>query len=116
MTTGNASYKSGRRFEYRVRDVLKELGYEVVRSAGSHSPADLVAFGRGYVLAVQCKHGKARVSKEEGGDLCHIAWSGGDKCKPVRVRPDGKALFWEHATQSAVAPVWAMFDPEAPWA
>lgn len=52
MTT---NYARGRAFEYRVKEHLEALGYRVIRSAGSHSPVDLVAFGRGRWLFVQCK-------------------------------------------------------------
>ena len=40
----NRNYVVGRRFEYIIMDLWRERGYEVVRSAGSHSSADLVAF------------------------------------------------------------------------
>ncbi len=39
------NYRRGRAFEYQVRDHLRERGFVVVRSAGSHTPADLVALG-----------------------------------------------------------------------
>ena len=50
----------GTRFEYRVRDHLKSLGWTVFRSAGSRSPADLIALAQSYdnsliTLCVQCK-------------------------------------------------------------
>ena len=60
-------YQSGRELEYRVRDLLSEAGYFVVRSAGSRGPVDLIALamGRTFVhldavelrrmLLVQCK-------------------------------------------------------------
>ena len=37
-------YNKGRRFEWKTRDILKGLNYYVVRSAGSKSKIDLVAF------------------------------------------------------------------------
>ncbi len=49
-------YDTGRRLEYKVRDDLRENGYEVIRSAGSKSPVDLVAFKAGQVLLVQVKN------------------------------------------------------------
>ena len=48
-------YDAGRRFEYRVRDHLIAEGYDVIRSAGSKTKVDLVAFKPGQVLLVQCK-------------------------------------------------------------
>ena len=50
------NYATGRRFEWKRRDHWESLGYVVVRSAGSKSPIDLVAFSpTGGVLAIQCK-------------------------------------------------------------
>lgn len=49
------SYKIGQRFEYRVRDYLRKLGYVVVRSPRSSGPFDLIAAGFGSLLLVQCK-------------------------------------------------------------
>lgn len=49
------SYSDGRRFEYKVRDALREDGYEVLRSAGSKTKIDLVAIKRGQQIFVQCK-------------------------------------------------------------
>lgn len=57
MTT---NYARGRAFEYRVRDYLITLGYVVLRSAGSHTPIDLIAiFGDGEILFVQCQRRKS---------------------------------------------------------
>jgi hypothetical protein len=39
----NKNYINGRRFEYKVRDAYKALGYVALRSAGSHSPYDVIA-------------------------------------------------------------------------
>ena len=39
----NKNYKRGRTLEYDVKALLEQGGYTVVRSAGSHSPFDLVA-------------------------------------------------------------------------
>lgn len=50
-------YRLGRAFEYAIRDRLKALGYFVMRSPASKSPADLVAIAPGAVLFVQCKRG-----------------------------------------------------------
>jgi Holliday junction resolvase len=51
----NKNYVNGRGREYRAKAHFEGLGYFVVRSAGSHSPADLVAVKRGEVVLVQCK-------------------------------------------------------------
>ena len=49
------AYQRGVRLEYLARDVLRQQGYVVVRSAGSHSPVDLAAFNTREVLLVQVK-------------------------------------------------------------
>jgi len=59
----NKHYISGRNFEYSVRDHLEAKGYVVVRSAGSHTPIDLVAFNKYGFNLIQCKHGKIKLSE-----------------------------------------------------
>ena len=54
------NYERGRRFEYSVMHRLQRAGFYVIRSAGSHSLADLVALGANGVILIQCK--KARPS------------------------------------------------------
>lgn len=39
----NRNYNKGRAYEYKIKKRYEKLGYTVFRSAGSHSPADLVA-------------------------------------------------------------------------
>lgn len=39
----NKNYVNGRAHEYKVRDEWKAKGYTAFRSAGSHSPYDVVA-------------------------------------------------------------------------
>lgn len=65
-------YKSGRQFEYRVRDHLKGLGYFALRSPGSRTPIDVLAVRPGVVLFVQCKRNGVLSPKEWNTlfDLC----------------------------------------------
>lgn len=49
------NYRKGANFEYRTKSDLEKMGYSVVRSAGSHSPADLIAMKHGEIAAIQCK-------------------------------------------------------------
>lgn len=53
----NKNYIRGRAFEYRVVDKVKKMGYTTVfRSAGSHSPWDVIGILEGSpTLLVQCK-------------------------------------------------------------
>ena len=55
MTGGKAPAQAGTRFERRVRTLLENDGYFVIRTPGSRSAADLVAVKAGQVLFVQCK-------------------------------------------------------------
>ena len=48
-------YRKGRRFEYERMAFWREKGYQVIRSAGSHGPFDLVVFRDEEVHFIQCK-------------------------------------------------------------
>ena len=50
-------YTTGRRIEYRVVEILRSLGYLVIRSAGSHGLVDVVGLRKDGVVLVQCKRG-----------------------------------------------------------
>lgn len=52
--TGKA-YRKGRRKEYELKDMLEENGWVVLRTAGSHGFADLVAIRAGKVRFIQVK-------------------------------------------------------------
>jgi Holliday junction resolvase len=86
-------YKAGRAFEYRVRDVLRPLGFFVQRSPGSKGAIDLLAVRDGLALMVQCKRGGACPPKEWNA-LFDLATSHG--CVPVLASAElGKgATFW----------------------
>jgi Holliday junction resolvase len=49
------NYRRGADFERRVCKYFDKRGYFTVRSAGSHSPIDLVAIKGGEVKLIQCK-------------------------------------------------------------
>ena len=55
-----------------MRDYLRQRGFVVVRSAGSHSPADLVALGDLVPWLVQAKR-DGRLSEPERQDLLRMA-------------------------------------------
>jgi Holliday junction resolvase len=63
----NKNYNRGRAFEYKVRDYWRGLGYEVFRTAGSHSKADLIALHpRPFAtILIQCKTSKGLMTKAE---------------------------------------------------
>lgn len=69
------NYKRGYAFERRVRIYFEENGFYVVRSAGSHGVADLVAFQRHSnrpPILIQCKRHGA-ISNAEKAKLFNTA-------------------------------------------
>lgn len=54
----NARYNKGRRNEYRLMRLLETAGYICLRTAGSHSPFDVVGVGPAGVILAQCKTNK----------------------------------------------------------
>ena len=69
MTT---SYERGRNAEYTVKRMLQDKGYFVLRSAGSHTPIDLLAGNGKDRLAVQVKYGGS-LSAEAKKELLKLA-------------------------------------------
>ena len=69
------NYVKGRTLEYEVMNLFKSAGWKVVRSAGSHSPFDLVAIKQTttkhketwLVVFAQCK-----VKKRDQKKICTI--------------------------------------------
>ncbi len=66
-------YRQGRTFEYRVAAYFKRGGWVVIRSAGSHSPVDLVCAKGGEIQLVQCKAGDGYISPGEREHLLAFA-------------------------------------------
>ena len=58
----NKNYVSGRRFEYAIKKELHDQGWIAIRSAGSHSPFDIVAIKGNKILLLQLK-------KYQGGKM-----------------------------------------------
>jgi Holliday junction resolvase len=92
----NRNYVSGARFERRVKEYYENMGYFVVRSAGSHSPVDLVAIKKnGSALFIQCKTDGKMSPKEKAeliavskkaGAIPLVAWRSGRTLKVIDVR------------------------------
>ncbi len=78
----NLNYNRGRALEYRTRDHYRDEGYQVFRTAGSHTKADLVCIAprnwdsgliKPRVLLVQCRGKLKLISKkdrQEFADYC----------------------------------------------
>lgn len=89
------NYTKGAAFERKVAKDLEGYGYVTVRSAGSHSPADLLAarntllsavYGYSEVVAVQCK-------------------------RDGRLDPDEWNEFWEWCRKGGAIPILASKGP-----
>ena len=65
MRKGNPSYRKGRAFEYKVKKILEKAGVYVIRSAGSHSHFDLVAFSEKECILFQCKLRYSKIQRYE---------------------------------------------------
>lgn len=70
----NKNYEKGRRKEYKVCEQLKKEGFDIVqRTAGSHSPIDIIAIDLTckVIKLIQCKPDdyKADKLKEEWNQL-----------------------------------------------
>ncbi|MFZ8801637.1 MAG: hypothetical protein ACO2PO_01390 [Candidatus Calescibacterium sp.] len=64
-------YHKGRRFEYQVKKFLEKQGYIVLRTAGSHGFADLIAVGKdGEVIFYQLSY---RFEKSKYKKLMDVA-------------------------------------------
>ena len=71
---GNPHYKVGYALERDVKIALEQDGYTVFRMAGSHSPADLIAFyPPNKPTLIQCKRHKNLMTKQELVDFWTFA-------------------------------------------
>lgn len=68
------NYSRGARFERKVAESLRADGFWVLRAAGSHGKADLIALKPGQVVLVQCKlSGPGGVRPAEWNELWEMA-------------------------------------------
>jgi Holliday junction resolvase len=51
----NKNYERGRASEYKCQRDLEALGYQTVRTAGSHGAADVIGWNTQHMRFVQCK-------------------------------------------------------------
>lgn len=107
MTGGKAPRAAGDRFERACMERLRTAGYLVVRSAGSHGPADLIALrGDRLPALIQCKitdNTTTRVRAafyrqgEDAGAVAVLAYRTGGRRSGigfVRVNPEGVRAPW----------------------
>ena len=91
----NTNYRRGADFERRVGRDLEGRGWSVVRSAGSHKPADVVAMRGGTTVCVQCKR-DGRLPPEEWNkflDWCLVAGA-----VPVMASTSGRGSEYNRLT------------------
>ena len=100
------NYAIGARFEYKTATYFRRHGYFVIRAAGSHGPADLVAVKKGYAtLLIQCKRGQEDVVMDERNHLYEAAQQAGavpiTACSVGRVPTVYRCLTGIATTQEA---------------
>ena len=106
MTGGKAPRAAGDRFERATVLRLREAGYLVVRSAGSHGVADIVALrGDRLPSLVQCKTTDNTTARQrtayykvaaDAGAVAVLAFKpNGRGLAFLRVRPNGERVQWE---------------------
>ena len=64
----NKNYQKGRNKEYQICNILKKEGYDIVqRTAGSHSPFDIIAinFLLKTIKLIQCKPSNFSMKNKE---------------------------------------------------
>ena len=60
----NKNYRRGRSKEYRIKKKYEKLGYTVLRTAGSHGFADLIALKINEIIFIQVKPKKFSEKKK----------------------------------------------------
>ncbi|MEM0287292.1 MAG: hypothetical protein QXG05_03850 [Nitrososphaerota archaeon] len=88
------NYSVGRNAEYAIKRMLIGKGFShIIRSAGSHTPVDLIASDGNQLLAIQVKKGRY-ISKQEVYLL--IEWAYAFKARPMLARKkDGRWILKE---------------------
>jgi len=80
MLSARGRYRKGVRKEQKVVNELKEAGYDIVqRTAGSHSPIDIIAISKDTkgILFIQCKSDK--LPNSEKVKICkEMEWLDGE--------------------------------------
>jgi len=87
------NYANGARFERKVAGLLRDDGYLVVRSAGSHGEPDLVALKPGQVVLVQCKT-SGRLDPGEWNAFHEAAEAVGALPLLAHRPAPGKVVYW----------------------
>jgi Holliday junction resolvase len=96
------AYTRGRAFEYRIKEKLEEDGYTVWRTAGSHTPCDLLAlkppgpYWHPRLLFVQAKGGTRSMTRKERAEFRAFALAHG--ARPLLVE---RGMKWRWLDEEA---------------
>lgn len=71
-----SNYETGRRLEYRVRDVFRNQGFLVIRAAQS-KPIDLVCIRDGKSFLIECKAGRSFLGEDRKKELLGLSEQAG---------------------------------------
>jgi Holliday junction resolvase len=71
-----SNYATGRRLEYRIRDIFRREGYLVIRAAQS-KPIDLVCMRDGKSFLIECKTDRSFLGKDRKKELLGLAEQAG---------------------------------------
>ena len=110
------AYARGADFERRVRDVLTAQGWQVLRSAGSHSPVDLVAWSpveEPYGSRCWMVQAKRSGVPSAGDRVALLAWAARADALAVLVRPRWRGLDWRRWDDRARR--WVPLALTDPW-
>jgi Holliday junction resolvase len=92
-------YEQGRRFAYRVSLDLKRKGYEIIRSAGSKTKVDIVAFCRSHyssseLLFIQAKKSDGTIPPAEREELIRLTYlAEADPLVAYQTKPRGPIAY-----------------------
>jgi Holliday junction resolvase len=66
------NYETGRRLEYRIRNMFRKNGYFVIRAAQS-KPIDLVCIRDGKTVLIECKSGRSWLGPSRKNELLELS-------------------------------------------
>ena len=91
------NYQRGADFERRTAAYFERIGYVTVRSAGSHSPADIVAMKGGDAICIQCKR-NGRLDPEEWNEFWEFCKTAGATPILAQMGPQRKGITFSRLT------------------
>jgi Holliday junction resolvase len=118
VTAGNHNKRNGTVRENRVKELLEDDGYFVVRSAGSGGVADLVALKRGQVLLIQVKS-EAYLGPAGWNGLWFTALNIGAVPIHAAKLPGSRQVVWHRLTGPKTVvtkrPPWVEWSADEVW-